>query len=209
MSNIKKIEKIDASVLSAAVTNFVTRYRLSVRKTATSILELANVVYDAKNSLNDNDYEKFRVAIEADSKKDSYLKKLCKIAENSKRFESIKELLPSSYTTLYALAQLPDETFNSICNEDLISPRMTATQLCAFAKSTSNIKSVAVSKSCKNLQNFSFTVDFENITKHQTRRFLKRIRDLCIENGAQVDFEISDKYSIADAVDVESRPIAA
>jgi len=107
----------------------VQKYNSSIQKTAENILELANVIKDAKTGLSDADFKKFRAAIGADEKKDSYIKKLLCIANASARLKPISDQLPPNYTTIYALAKMPTNDFQELRDIDAISPKMIASTL--------------------------------------------------------------------------------
>ena len=64
----------DSVASTAKIEQFISEYRMRVQKTATAILELANVVYSASTSLSKSEFESFRNAIGADKSKDSYIK---------------------------------------------------------------------------------------------------------------------------------------
>ena len=97
----KKHSSVPIITYSNKVSELANEYSVCITKTASSILELANVVYRAKEDLSKDEYELFRIQINADESKDSYLKKLCCIAQKASRLDSIKEKLPAAYTTLY------------------------------------------------------------------------------------------------------------
>ena len=134
-------------VNSAKIEQFVNQYQLCIQKTATAILELANVVYSASTSLSKSEFDSFRDAIGADKSKDSYIKKLKCIAQKSARFNAISDKLPPIYTTLYTLSQLNDSTFTQLCSDNVIAPNMTALSLTSYVdkKSTKNVTDIVLS----------------------------------------------------------------
>ena len=141
----------DAVVNTAKIEQFVCDYRMCVQKTASAILELANVVYSASTSLSKSEFKAFRDAIGADKSKDSYIKKLNCIAQKSARFNAISDKLPPSYTTLYTLSQLNDATFTQVCSDNVIAPNMTALALTSYVDKKSNKNDSDIVLSFKNL----------------------------------------------------------
>jgi hypothetical protein len=137
----------DSVVDTAKIEQFVSDYRICVQKTASAILELANVVNSAYTSLSKLEFDSFRDAIGADKSKDSYIKKLKCIAQKSARFNAISDKLPPSYTTLYTLSQLNDATFTQLCSDNVIAPNMTALSLTSYVdkKSTKNVTDIVLS----------------------------------------------------------------
>jgi len=177
MSIIVKPE-VNAVVSQERVLTFVERYRLSVKKTAESILELANVVYSAKTELSKDEFIQFRVEIDADASKDSYIKKLCVIASNASRFEPIKDKLPASYTTLYSLANIEQSKFDEVLEKNIISPKMTALRLSKCVNMSSVVASPKVErnpvKKC-----IRFTLDLENIDDTDALKVISEVKSVC------------------------------
>ena len=143
----------DSVASTAKIEQFISEYRMRVQKTATAILELANVVYSASTSLSKSEFKAFRDAIGADESKDSYIKKLKCIAQKSARFNAISDKLPPSYTTLYTLSQLNDATFIQVCSDNVIAPNMTALALTSYVDKKSNKNDSDIVLSFKNLSN--------------------------------------------------------
>ena len=79
----KKHSSVPVIIQSKKVSELANEYSVCITKTASSILELANVVYRAKADLSDEEFELFRLEIKADKSKDSYIKKLCCIAQKA------------------------------------------------------------------------------------------------------------------------------
>lgn len=187
MTNLVKPKK--KTVTSKKVFSFVERYRLSVKKTAESILELADVVYCAKTELTKEEFNQFRIAIDADASKDSYIKKLCVIASNSKRFEPIKDRLPASYTTLYALAKIEQSSFDEVLHKKIISPRMTAARLSKCVKMSAIVSRAKVARTTHK-QCVRFTFDLENIDDSVALKFIAEVKCLCEKFDVYLDCTI-------------------
>ena len=152
-------------VLNAQVEIFATQYRLCIQKTAAAILELANVVGDAKRDLSKELFIEFREAIGANASKDSYIKKLLCIANASARLNSLSDKLPPSYTTLYTLSKMPDDAFTQVCEDNLISPRMTALTLSPYTDKKSASTAIDVLLSFKNVSDSDKLLAYNQIQK--------------------------------------------
>ncbi len=165
-------------IQSQKVSNLINEYCTCLSKTANSIIELANIVYRAKEDLSKQEYELFRRSIKADDAKDSYLKKLHCIAQKSSRLESIKEKLPAAYTTLYALAKLTDAEFQHLLAVDAIKPNLTANEL-------SKLKI----KKSKHTPAFKFTEKFsiKSSAKSDLYNFLIELQNLCIKFNVELN----------------------
>lgn len=149
------------------VLNFANQYRVCVQKTASAILDLANVVYQAKKELNRDEYLAFRESIGADKSKESYLKKLNVIAEHSARFLNIRDQLPPNYTTLYALTQVSETVFDRMINDQAITSEMKASVIDKY-------KTVIKSRNVRVVY-----LSFKNVAVAQQAIALDEIRKVC------------------------------
>lgn len=190
-------------VISAQVTQFVEQYKMCVKKTAKSILELADVVLSAKESLSDKNYTQFRNQIGADKSKDSYIKKLLCIAKNSARLNSISANLPPTYTTLYTLSQLSNDKFNQVCSENIITPNMTALALTSYLekKTSKNVPDIVLS--FKNLNDnvkqvafaeiksicIKFNIDLKSNIQLPTAKIIEKLSDLNVLQIANLELD--------------------
>jgi hypothetical protein len=163
MSKIKSTATSLSVAINPKIEDYASQYRLCVKKTAASILELANVVYSAFTKLSDSEFKSFRNAIYADKSKDSYIKKLKCIAQKTARFNDITDKLPPSYTTLYTLSQLNNAAFTQVLSDNVIKPNMTALALALYTnkKPIKNISEVMLS--FKNLSDKERTLAFAEI----------------------------------------------
>ena len=177
-------------VVDAQVERFVSQYRTSIQKTASAILELANVVNTAKNELSKYKFLQFRKEIGAgDPTKNSYINKLCMIAKNKERFMQIQEQLPASYTTLYALAKLKSDQFSKVVKEGIISSQMTALSLAQCLKTNSVVvKAKMTSKPRK--QCVRFNLDLENIDDRVALKVVSEIKGICEKSFIHFECEI-------------------
>lgn len=151
MKNLETSNQTENAIIT--IDSYVISYRASIKKSAFSILELANIVYEAKNNLSEKDYDEFCSQIAVD-KKSSYLKKLNCIAIKASRFTAYVEFLPPNYTTIYALTQLDDDTFKRVVAANVLSPAMTASDLSAYLE-VKQKQSVSTKR---------FTIDFSKIS---------------------------------------------
>lgn len=186
------------------VSTLVDEYRYCVSKTASSILELANVVFRAKEDLTDQDYDHFRVLIKADKSKDSYLKKLYCIAQKSSRLNSIKDKLPAAYTTLYELTKLTDDEFNLVCDADVIRPNLTAKELCKFKPKT--VKPAVISPN-------TITFTIKSSSTLSLHKILFQINNLCtnlnVEINSNFDFSTLNQIDDIEPINLEIKDVTS
>lgn len=152
-------------------------YSSCIAKTAESILELANVVYRAKEDLSKGEYLKFRDAIKADKSKDSYLKKLHCIAKKSSRLNSVKHALPAAYTTIYELTRLSDTEFELARDSNCIKPELTAADLTEFKSKKSNFTAIL---------NTDLKISIKSASNTTLMKILDEIKIICNENKAEL-----------------------
>jgi len=206
MSKIKSIATIFPVAINPKIEEYASQYRLCIKKTAASILELACVVGEAKKDLSCEEFRKFRLSIGAPSSKDSYIKKLLKIANSSARLSLVSDSLPPNYTTLYELAKMPSDSFQKVRNDGVLSPDMTAKTLSPYLDKTESSNASA---------NEAVLV-FKNVAPTQRIDALKNLQELCnkfkielktkmilptrIQNAPQFNIvDVVDKYELKTA----------
>jgi hypothetical protein len=198
----KQHSSVPIIIQSKKVSELANEYSFLIAKTASSILELANVVYRAKEDLSKQEYELFRIQINADESKDSYLKKLHCIAQKASRLDSIKEKLPAAYTTLYELTKLTDAEFQQASAEDAISPDLIASDLSKF-----KIKSTKQAPAFTNLVSLSI----QSSSSLDMYKVLIEIKKLCtsysIELKTKYDFSAPVHTSNEDCDDCDYREV--
>lgn len=100
-------------------------------KTAKSTLEMCRVVHDAKNMLTKDEFLKFCEGI-GHKTEDSTIRKYLIIGANYERLIKYADLLPNSWTSIYALTQLPPEVFQAHALTGTTMANMTGAQIKAL-----------------------------------------------------------------------------
>lgn len=113
-------------LISPKVTKYVKRYQVFIRKTAESIIGLAETLVEAEADLNELDFSIFCDEIGI-RKADSTYSKLKKIGDNVNRFSPFVDRLPNSWTTIYKLAKLNPDQFDLITNS--LTPYTTSKEI--------------------------------------------------------------------------------
>jgi hypothetical protein len=171
------------TVVNAQVEKFASQYRLCVQKTADAVLELATVVRDAKRELSKELFAEFRNEIGANSSKDSYIKKLLCIADASPRLNAMREKLPPSYTTLYALSKMTDDVFTQVCADEVISPSMTALALSPYL----DVKSKTT--------NLDVMLSFKSVLESDKFIAYKKIQEICNKFNIELKSKVDSPFS--------------
>jgi hypothetical protein len=121
-----KHQPVPNGTTDKAVNEYVARFDAFKKKTAEFLVELGNVVYDAKTNLDGKQLEQFcdRVGLRKDS---STFRKMVEVGRKAVRLKPIVEKLPPNWTTLYELATFEDGQFERAA--DVVVPTSTLKQL--------------------------------------------------------------------------------
>ena len=113
LGRIRVNETGDGLVMTHFVTareRFYSEYSKFAVKTAQSTVEMCRVVYEAKKSLDKSEYASFLQDISRKTE-DSTIRKYLAIGERYDDLIAYTNLLPSSWTSIYEITQLPAESF--------------------------------------------------------------------------------------------------
>ncbi len=176
-TNITSIQKNQATI-----EQYVVEFQSFARKTAESIICMAEVVFKAKQELRkldskgDKAHEHFSRFCEAIgyNKKTSTIRKLEQIGEMAGMLKSHADKLPNTWTTLYTLSQLGGNVLEQMIDQGHVAASITAKEatalLAAQRGQTSKTDKQAKVKISQNANQdverveddgFSFTVHFD------------------------------------------------
>lgn len=140
--------------ISPRTVQLVERYRSFAKKTVENVLELAKTIVEVEQTLDESEQIIFFEQIHV-KRKGSHHKKLRVIGNNHARFLPHIRNLPGNWTTLYLLAKLPSEEFDSIARQKIFSPDVTADTI----KSASTSKKTPKKSSKKAQDKFNVLID--------------------------------------------------
>lgn len=125
--------QIEVAVTTETKPTSVERYLVEFRefslKTSLSIIESANVVYQAKMSLKaDGQYDQFCLAIGRKSKS-SFIRKFEQIGRQAELFRKYSSTLPNTWTSLHTLIQLADNVLEKLLEDGIINPNTTGAEI--------------------------------------------------------------------------------
>lgn len=188
-------------IVTKQITDFAEKFKGFALKTAESIIEMGKVVHDAKNSLNEKEFEVFcdQVGYKTDS---STIRKLAVIGKQYNTLLSCSNSLPSSWTTMYHVARLTAEQIEAKIEEGVITPHLDGKNLAE--------KLGLPVKPTKPVQNgtddlLSFKVDFSFVPsvdlKMKLQYLLKELESMkaAITKSANLEDFLSDKSELAQA----------
>ena len=113
----------ELAVNSLEVIGYADTFKTYFIKTAENILEMAKVVFTAKEKLGKNQFREFSYLIGFDPS-NSTLKKLQGIGKNYEVLSKNISALPANWTTLYEIAQLPEDKFIAAIDKGVITPNV-------------------------------------------------------------------------------------
>ena len=102
----------DANLVKQDRAFYVTAFKRGVEKTARATLDMCRVVYEARNALDNYQFENFckEVGYRDGS---STIRKFIAIGKVYPRFIGLADQLPHAWTTLYQITQIPADEFDS------------------------------------------------------------------------------------------------
>lgn len=195
------VNTTNTNIVTKQITDFAEKFKGFALKTAESIIEMGKVVHDAKNSLNEKEFEVFcdQVGYKTDS---STIRKLAVIGKQYNTLLSCSNSLPSSWTTMYHVARLTAEQIEAKIEEGVITPHLDGKNLAE--------KLGLPVKQTKPVQNgtddlLSFKVDFSFVPsvdlKMKLQYLLKELESMkaAITKSANLEDFLSDKSELAQA----------
>jgi hypothetical protein len=113
------------------VNTFVQLYTNCMSKSSESTLEIAYVVAEAKSKLHKDDFKEFCTAIGYETSS-ATISKMVAIGKKYDVLMPHANKLPASWTTLYYIAQQPDEVIKADIESKFINPLMTGKALAKY-----------------------------------------------------------------------------
>ena len=125
---------------------FVQDFHGFAKKTAQSTLEMCKVVYDAKHTLTNDNFDSFCREIGQKSS-DSTIRKYLAIGEKYDDFINYADRLPNSWTSIYKITQIDSTTFSALVSTDNTFANMRAKDIDLLINPNKSIQSKSTQKS--------------------------------------------------------------
>lgn len=163
----------NTNIISKQVTEYANQFKVQAKKTAEGVLEMARVVFDAKQ-LGTADFEVFcsEVGYKSDS---STIRKLASIGKQYLVLSSRSKSLPTSWTTLYQVSRLTAEMIDQKISEGVITPNLDGKGLAVRLGLSEPSAPKAVPNGTENT--FSFSVNLELIPSPKLKMKLQFLLD--------------------------------
>jgi ribosomal protein S18 len=118
--------------------DYVNQYRVAEARSAREILTMCRLVYEASKSLNSAEFNAFCRDI---GYKDysSVIRKLTIIGKIQPRLIAHADLLPASWSSIYALTQIPAQAFENMIHMNRSFKEMTVAEVSKLVKTTRNL----------------------------------------------------------------------
>jgi len=113
----EKHKNFNVTVFLTDKEQFVQDFHGFAKKTAQSTLEMCKVVYDAKHTLTNDNFDNFCREIGQKSS-DSTIRKYLAIGEKYDDFINYADRLPNSWTSIYKITQIDSTTFSALVSTD-------------------------------------------------------------------------------------------
>jgi len=126
-------------ITNQEVISYADTFKTYFIKTAENILEMARVVATAKLKLGSNQFRDFSYLIGFDPSS-STIRKLLIIGKNYEALSKNITSLPANWTTLYEIAQLPEDKFISAVDKGVINPNVLGKDIKALSDNSNNQK---------------------------------------------------------------------
>ena len=139
---------------------FIQDFHGFAKKTAQSTLEMCKVVYDAKHTLTNDNFNSFCREIGQKSS-DSTIRKYLAIGEKYDDFINYADRLPNSWTSIYKITQIDSTTFSALVSTDNTFATMTAKDIDLLINPNKSMQSKSIQNSSK--QSTAAVTDESNV----------------------------------------------
>ena len=131
----------DTAIIAKSKDEYVVAFKSSAEKTARATLEMCRVVYEASRSLDGFQFGRFCKDIGFNDYS-STIRKYISIGKLYPRFIAYADQLPSSWTNIYLITQIPAEHFEEMVKAGQSLASLKGQRLANLLKETSDVKRV-------------------------------------------------------------------
>lgn len=194
-------------ITNTEVIGYADTFKTYFIKTAENILEMARVAFTAKTKLGSNQFREFAYLIGFDPSS-STLKKLQAIGKNYDALSKNITALPANWTTLYEIAQLPEDKFNAAIEKGAINPNVLGKDVKALSDNANSSKStspkVPSGTSEDTASGYRLTVRLSTSPDKKTVDKLRKIIAECKSiKSAEVEFSSLEEFLTPEVIEAE------
>jgi hypothetical protein len=114
---------------------YVNLFKYTEKRTAIATLQMCRVVYEAKKSLDECDFSDFCKAI-GYTDESSAIRKYCSIGKVQPRLVQYAKQLPSEWSKIYMVTQIPARTFEDLANDSYDFRNLKGKELADLVRAT-------------------------------------------------------------------------
>ena len=173
------------NTLTSKYDELVSRYRRFAKASADNIIKMAEVVYEAEQTLDDDDLKRFCKGVGLEHEGSTF-RKLKIIGENASRFESCSDRLPNNWTTLYSLARIKPNEFERVVEDERFGPNITAkdvNEILGKGKKSTPAPKAEVSVAAAD----KFVLDVAGLDEQAKQALYDRLVDIADEFGVSLE----------------------
>jgi hypothetical protein len=169
------VAPMNVKVQSSSTKALAKRFGQFSRKTAEGILEMGRAVHEARQ-LPEPEFRRFCELVQM---KTSNLKKLAVIGSRYEYLMSRADKLPTSWSTVYAVAQLANDEIERLIDQGVVSSRLEIgdLEIALGKKPKPQAERIATLKTLDALTEWSFQVQIDPHPDPATRQVLKNLFD--------------------------------
>ena len=161
IGQIRVLETESGIEVTHYVTNrehFYSQYSLFAIKTAQSTVEMCRVVFEAKEQLSKEEFSNFCTDI-GHKRSDSTIRKYLAIGAAYELLIQYVDKLPSKWTSIYTILQIPSETFNALIQVGESFANLTGDQIKALSRDATSTAETTIEVSSPETTTTSSTED--------------------------------------------------
>ena len=177
-------------VVSNKLGDYVQKYKSIATKTAEHIIALASTLCEAKQELDDSEFQQFCHEVGLQASSSTYCK-LMKIGLNSSRFTPYMHKMPNTWTTLYELAKLEAKEFDKVASSGVLSTFMSANELMAEIATSKESKPKAKAKVALPALSNSLVISFDSLSDEIAKGFYQELKQLGTRFGIVINLDPS------------------
>jgi hypothetical protein len=165
---------------------FFSQYSLFAIKTAQSTVEMCRVVFEAKEELSRDEFSEFCTDI-GHKGEDSTVRKYLAIGAAYERLIKFADKMPSKWTSIYTITQIPSETFNALAQVGESFAQLSGNQIKALVEINSDSKKAPSTDATSSAKTTAEVVSSEIPTASSTEDAQKSL-----ESNSETSSEVID-----------------
>ena len=165
---------------------FFSEYSLFAVKTAQSTVEMCRVVFEAKEELSREEFSEFCTDI-GQKGEDSTIRKYLAIGAAYERLINYADKLPTSWTSIYTITQIPSETFNALAQVGESFAKLSGNQIKALVEINTESKKAPSTDVTSSAKTTSEVVSSETPTASSVED-----TDKSLESNSETSSEVID-----------------